>query len=52
MKKNPRLEAELAELAKLADSDIDTSDIPETLNWTGAEVGRFYRPNGAFGRQS
>lgn len=26
------------------DSKIDTSDIPEVTDWTGAERGKFYRP--------
>lgn len=36
--------AELNRLAALPDSDIDTSDIPEVTDWSGAEVGKFYRP--------
>jgi uncharacterized protein (DUF4415 family) len=35
---------ELAVLEAMADSDIDTSDIPEATDWSGAERGRFYRP--------
>ncbi len=35
---------ELARLAKLPDRDIDTSEIPETLGWSKAVVGKFYRP--------
>jgi len=35
---------ELRKLAALRDRDIDTSDIPEITDWSGAEVGRFYRP--------
>ncbi len=35
---------ELAALAALSDEDIDTSDIPEVRDWSGAVVGRFYRP--------
>lgn len=35
---------ELLALAAIPDDDIDTSDIPETLGWSGADVGRFYRP--------
>lgn len=34
---------EIRELQQLEDEDIDTSDIPEILDWTGAVVGRFYR---------
>ncbi len=35
---------ELAQLIKLRDDQIDTSDIPEVKDWTGAVIGRFYRP--------
>jgi uncharacterized protein (DUF4415 family) len=28
----------------MSDADIDTSDIPEIVDWRGAERGRFYRP--------
>lgn len=28
----------------MKDEDIDFSDIPEILDWEGAERGRFYRP--------
>jgi uncharacterized protein (DUF4415 family) len=28
----------------MSDEDIDTTDIPEILNWRGAARGRFYRP--------
>lgn len=35
---------QLAALAAMPDEDIDTSDIPEVLDWTGAVRGRFYRP--------
>ncbi|HEX6013552.1 MAG TPA: BrnA antitoxin family protein [Geminicoccaceae bacterium] len=36
--------AELATLAAMPDTAIDTSDIPETEDWGRAERGRFYRP--------
>jgi uncharacterized protein (DUF4415 family) len=36
--------AELEALAKLTDDQIDTSDIPEQRDWTGARRGLFYRP--------
>ena len=36
--------AELARLAAMPDRDIDTSGIPETLGWSKAVVGKFYRP--------
>jgi uncharacterized protein (DUF4415 family) len=28
----------------MPDAEIDTSDIPEVRDWSGAQVGRFYRP--------
>ena len=39
-----RQETEIAELATLADEEIDTSDIPEILDWSGAKRGLLYRP--------
>jgi uncharacterized protein (DUF4415 family) len=36
--------AELKALAALADEDIDTSDILEVTEWSGAVQGKFYRP--------
>ncbi|MYC97315.1 MAG: hypothetical protein F4X14_20355 [Caldilineaceae bacterium SB0661_bin_32] len=36
--------AELQALEELTDDQIDTSDIPEVLDWTGARCGVFYRP--------
>jgi uncharacterized protein (DUF4415 family) len=35
---------ELEALAAMAEEDIDTSDIPEVLDWSGAKRGLFYRP--------
>jgi uncharacterized protein (DUF4415 family) len=35
---------ELRKLSAMNDRDIDTSDIREITDWSGAEVGRFYRP--------
>ncbi len=35
---------DIAALAAMKDSDIDFSDMPEVLDWSGAEIGRFYRP--------
>jgi uncharacterized protein (DUF4415 family) len=34
----------LQRLAAKPDSDIDTSDIPEVLDWSGAVRGGLYRP--------
>jgi uncharacterized protein (DUF4415 family) len=36
--------AELTALAALPDDAIDTSDVPEVLDWSGAKRGLFYRP--------
>ncbi len=35
---------EIAAIAAKKDSDIDFSDIPEVLDWSDAEIGKFYRP--------
>jgi uncharacterized protein (DUF4415 family) len=35
---------ELAELSALPDEKIDLSDLPEVLDWSGAVVGKYYRP--------
>ncbi|HYX67525.1 MAG TPA: BrnA antitoxin family protein [Terriglobales bacterium] len=42
--RNKNFDAELAALARKRDEDIDTSDIPEVKDWSGAVVGKFYRP--------
>jgi uncharacterized protein (DUF4415 family) len=36
--------AELEALQTLPDGDIDTSDIPEIVDWSGARRGALYRP--------
>jgi len=36
---------DIAALAAKKDSDIDLTDMPEVLDWSGAEVGRFFRKN-------
>lgn len=36
--------ADLATLEALPDAQIDTSDIPEAVNWPDAQRGLFYRP--------
>ena len=36
--------AEIEALAALPDEKIDTSDIPEILDWAGAKRGLLYRP--------
>ncbi len=35
---------DIAAIAATRDSDIDFSDAPPVLDWTGAEIGKFYRP--------
>ena len=35
---------QLTALEKLSDADINTRDIPEQRDWTGARRGVFYRP--------
>ena len=37
-------QAELKALQKLPDTEIDYSDLPPVDDWSGAVVGRFYRP--------
>lgn len=34
----------IASIAAQQDADIDLSEMPEVLDWSGAEVGKFYRP--------
>ena len=38
------LKREIAAIAAKTDAAIDFSEMPEVVDWTGAEVGRFYRP--------
>jgi uncharacterized protein (DUF4415 family) len=40
----PDLAAELAALEAMPDDTIDTSDIPEVQDWSGAMRGQFYKP--------
>jgi len=40
----PEIEAELKSLAEMSDDDIDYSDIPQITDFSGFEVGRFYKP--------
>ena len=50
MKKEPskalteEQEAEIGALASVPDEKIDTSDVPEILDWSGARRGLLYRP--------
>jgi uncharacterized protein (DUF4415 family) len=43
-KLSPGLQAEAERLAASPDDGIDLSDMPERLDWTNAERGKFYRP--------
>lgn len=40
----PHLLAEAERLAAMPDDTIDLSDMPEKLDWSKAERGKFYRP--------
>ena len=40
----PHLQAEAERLAALPDDSIDLTDMPEVLDWSKAERGKFYRP--------
>jgi len=40
----PAQRTELKSLAARRDEQIDTSDAPELLDWSGAKRGLFYRP--------
>jgi uncharacterized protein (DUF4415 family) len=35
---------EIAAIAIKKDEDIDLSEMPEIIDWSGAEMGKFYRP--------
>lgn len=34
----------MREIAAKRDADIDFSDAPQILDWSGGEIGKFYRP--------
>ena len=40
----PTQQAELEALAALPDNQIDTRDMPEVSDWSGAQRGLFFRP--------
>jgi uncharacterized protein (DUF4415 family) len=40
----PKQKAELQALAALPDDQIDTSEMPEVIDWSGARRGVLYRP--------
>ncbi len=35
---------QIAAISAKEDADIDVSVMPEVLDWSGAEMGKFYRP--------
>jgi uncharacterized protein (DUF4415 family) len=35
---------DIAAIAAKRETDIDFSDMPEVVDWSGAEIGKFYRP--------
>jgi uncharacterized protein (DUF4415 family) len=35
---------QVAAVATKKEADIDLSEMPEVLDWSGAEIGKFYRP--------
>ncbi|MGO8792030.1 MAG: BrnA antitoxin family protein [Terriglobia bacterium] len=37
-------ERDIRDIAATRDEDIDFSDVPPVLDWSGAEIGKFYRP--------
>jgi uncharacterized protein (DUF4415 family) len=36
---------QIATIAGKKDADIDLSEMPEVVDWSGAEMGKFYRPS-------
>ena len=40
----PPIEEQIANMKQKEDKDIDFSDIPEILDWSGAVRGKLYRP--------
>ena len=36
---------QIAAIAAKKDADIDLSEMSEVLDWSGAEIGKFYRPS-------
>ncbi len=43
-KANRKRNKEIAALKRIKDDQINTSDIPEITDWSGAVVGKFFRP--------
>ncbi len=40
----PEVQSQIQALEALPDDQIDTTDVPETLDWSDAKRGAFYRP--------
>jgi hypothetical protein len=38
-------ERQIAAIAAKREAQINLSDMPEVLDWSGAEIGKFYRPS-------
>ncbi len=43
-KRTKNQKTEIKKLAAMSDDVIDTSDIPETMDWSNAVVGKYYKP--------
>ena len=43
-KPNKKQKKQIASIAAKKDVDIDLTDMPEVLDWSKAEIGKFYRP--------
>jgi uncharacterized protein (DUF4415 family) len=43
-KLNKKQKKQIAVIAAKKDADIDLTDMPEVLDWSKAEIGKFYRP--------
>ncbi len=43
-KLNKKQKQQIAAIAAKKDADIDLTDMPEVLDWSKAEIGKFYRP--------
>jgi hypothetical protein len=43
-KATPTQKQTIATIAAMTDATIDFSDMPEVLDWSSAEIGRFFRP--------
>ena len=43
-KRSTNIDQEIERLRLMGDRNIDTSDAPETTDWSRAVIGKFYRP--------